>query len=108
MNNIAVYRHAYIDTIDEFKKIYDQEKRNTNINECYFIVRYYNVDMQRFNNINKCIEYIKEDYNNTKDEYFTELNGYTISVMLYTKSVNNKGIEYEYCYNMEELRRLIW
>lgn len=104
---IAMYRYNYIDTLEEFKKTYEREKENNNINECYYVVKYYNNDMQQFNNLNDCINYIREDYNNTKDEYFTELNGYTISLVLYTKPINYKGVEYEYNYNMEELKELI-
>jgi len=100
---IAIYQHNFIDDLQDFKKIMEKEKENNNIKECYLVVKYYNNDMERFNNINDCIDYIKEDYKNNKEEFNLDLSGYDISAILYTKPKDYNGNEYEYCYDMNLL-----
>lgn len=100
---VVIYQYNFIDDLQEFKKIMEREKENDNIKECYLVVKYYNNDMQQFKNINDCIDYIKEDYKNNKEAFYLELSAYSISAMLYTKTKDYKGLEYEYCYNMDLL-----
>lgn len=104
---IAIYQHNFVNDLQEFKKIYEREDKKNNIDKCYYVVRYYAQDMDKFININKCIDYIREDYKNNKDEFNLDLNAYTINLLLETKTTNFKGVIYEYNYNMEELRGLI-
>jgi len=100
---VAIYQHNFVDDLREFKKIMERESKNDNVKECYLVVKYYNNDMQQFKNINECLDYIKEDYNNNKEEFNLELSAYSISAMLYTKPKDYKGLEFEYCYDMDLL-----
>lgn len=104
---IAIYKHEFVETLQQFKKIYEREDEKDNISKCYYVVRYYGQDMDKFININKCIEYIREDYKSNKEEFNLELSAYTIDLLLETKATNYKGVIYEYNYDMEELRGLI-
>lgn len=100
---VAIYQHNFVDNLQEFKKIMEREDKKDNVNKCYYVVRYYNQDMERFININDCIDYIKEDYKNNKEEFGLELSAYSISAILYTKPKDYNGSMYEYGYDMELL-----
>lgn len=97
---VTIYNYKHIKGIEEFKRIYEEEKSKNNIKECYYQVYYNGCEMITFNNFDDCLIYVKEDYENTKDEYFTELDGYKIGLLLYTKPINYKGIVYDYDYDI--------
>jgi hypothetical protein len=97
---ITTYNYKHIKEIEDFKRIYKEEKEKNNIKECYYQVYYNGCEMITFNNFDDCLIYIKDDYNNTKEEFFTELENYSIGLLLYTKPVNYKGIVYDYDYDI--------
>lgn len=97
---INIYNYKYINNIDEFKKIYNDEKSKDNIKKIYYQV-YYNMDeMESFHDFSECFKYIKNDYDNYKDDFNLELNNYKISLLLYTKPIDNKGVTYVYDYDI--------